>query len=339
MALFDFFKTQEDEPKEPLEDIVGGGEKITKFVRFENNPIITPSPDFAWRARGAFNPAVVYEDGKVHLVYRAQNVEGTSVLGYASSRDGLHIDENLDEPIYIPKESFEQKNQPNWNSGCEDPRITKINNRFYMCYTAYDGTNPPRVAMTSISVRDFLNKKWNWDTPKLISPPGVDDKDACVVKKVNGDGFVAFHRLGNVMWIDFLKNLEFPSIKYLTGGIIAQARPDMWDNIKVGLAAPPIETDRGWILLYHAVSNPGFKYKIGAMLLDYGNPRTILGRTKEPLLEPEEPYEIDGQVSNVVFSCGVAVIEGIIYMYYGGADKVVCVATMPLDALLKVLTS
>lgn len=207
-----------------------------------------------------------------------------------------------------------------------------------MTYTAYDGTSPPRVAMTSIFLDDFISKNWNWDVPKLISPPGVDDKDACLFKTPNGKYF-AFHRLGNSLWIDELRDLTFPDIKFLTGGILAQARLDLWDNIKVGIASPPILTGKGWLLLYHAVCNPGFQYKIGAMLLDANNPKKILARTKEALLSPEKNYERVGQVSDVVFSCGAVEKDGLIFMYYGGADTVTCVATIPIDDLITLLTT
>jgi len=311
--------------------------QVKKFTRYEGNPIIKPTLELDWQAAGTYNPAAIYEDGRVHIIYRGQYADGTSVFGYASSKDGLYINENLDYPIYTPREPFEKKSGSRGNSGCEDPRITKIGDRFIMTYTAYDGANPPRVAMTSISVSDFLNKNWNWEKPKLISPPGVDDKDACIVKKARGEGYIGFHRLGNVIWLDFLRDLEFPEKKYLTGGIIAQSRKDKWDNVKIGIAAPPIETEHGWVLLYHGVQEPGFIYKTGAMLLDIEDPRKVLARTDEPLLEPEKPYELEGQVPNVVFGCGAVVIDGIVYLYYGGADSVVGVATMPLNNLMDIL--
>lgn len=308
--------------------------KENTLTRFEGNPILTPSFELEWQAMAVYNPAAIYEAGKVHLVYRAQAYNGTSVMGYASSKDGFHIDENLDYPIYFPKEPFERKKHEEGNSGCEDPRLTKIGDRFYMTYTAYDGSNPPRVALTSISVEDFLNKRWNWERSKLISPPGVDDKDACIVKNVKGDGYIAFHRLGNVIWIDKLRDLEFPERKYLSGGILAQARSGKWDDVKIGIAGPPLETKYGWLLFYHGVYSQGSVYKVGAMLLDYTDPKNILGRSDEPILEPEMPYELEGQVPNVVFPCGQVVINDIIYVYYGGGDSVIGVATIPLDVLL-----
>jgi beta-1,2-mannobiose phosphorylase / 1,2-beta-oligomannan phosphorylase len=310
---------------------------LRRFIRYEGNPIITPILELDWQKMAVFNPDAVYLDGKVHIIYRAQSADGTSVLGYASSKDGLRIDENLDSPIYMPRENFEKKVHPNVGSGCEDPRITKINDKLFMTYTAYDGMNPPRVALTSISINDFLGKNWNWEKPKLISPPGIDDKDACIVKNPKSDGFLAFHRIGDVIWLDHLRDLDFPEKKYLSGGIIAQARKEYWDNVKIGIACPPIETEYGWLLLYHSVSNPGFVYKLGAMLLEYSDPKKILGRTDEPIFEPEKPYELNGRVPNVVFPCGSVILEDTIYIYYGGADTVIGVATMPLKTLLNIL--
>lgn len=329
-SLLDQLKPIE-QPKPDIQD-------AKQFVRFAGNPIISPTIELDWQSVATFNPAAIYAEGKVHIVYRAQGKDGTSVFGYAASSDGIHIDERLDVPIYVPRENFEKKTGATGNSGCEDPRITRIDDRFYMTYTAYDGKNPPRIALTSIDFQKFLQKQWDWAQPKLISPPGVDDKDACILKKVRGEGYVAFHRLGDAMWVDFLRDLDFPERKYLTGGIIAEARKNKWDNVKIGISAPPLETEKGWLLLYHGVSADGFKYKVGAMLLDYDDPRKILARSDEPLFEPEKPYETQGQVPNVVFPCGAVIIDGIVYIYYGGADTVTGVATMQLDALLGTLT-
>lgn len=309
-----------------------------KFKRYDGNPIITPSLELDWQTLGVFNPAVVYEDGKFHIVYRAQSTTtGTSVMGYASSKDGFTIDENLLEPIYFPREDFEKKLHENGYSGCEDPRLTRIDDRFYMCYTAYDGVNPPRVAMTSILVEDFLKHNWNWEKPQVISPPGVDDKDACVVKGKFPGTYLAFHRLGYDIWLDIRKDLHFADPNWMDGKVVAHPRADKWDNVKLGIAGPPVETDEGYLLFYHGVSEPGNVYKVGAMLLDYNDPYKILARTDDPVFEPEMEYEKVGVVPNVVFPCGQAVVDGTIYMYYGGADKVIGVATMPLDDLMKLL--
>jgi predicted GH43/DUF377 family glycosyl hydrolase len=308
-----------------------------RLTRYPGNPILKPILELEWQAQAVFNPAAVYEDGKVHIAYRAQSFNGTSYVGYASSKDGIHIDENLDYPIYEPREVFEQKDHNIGNSGCEDPRLTKIGDRFYIVYTAYDGKNPPRVAMSSISIKDFLNKEWHWDRPRLVSPAGVDDKDACIVAGKKEGTYLAFHRLSDAIWLQVTNNLDFSEENPMQGSILAQAREDKWDNVKLGIAGPPIEVDEGWLLLYHAVSNPGSAYKIGAMLLDYDDPMKILGRTDEPIFEPEMEYEKVGIIPNVVFPCGSVIIGDTLYVYYGGADTVVGVATMPVKNLINIL--
>ncbi|HWY79191.1 MAG TPA: hypothetical protein VNW29_02430 [Candidatus Sulfotelmatobacter sp.] len=309
-----------------------------KLVRYEGNPILTPIIEWDWQSKAVFNPAAIYEDDKVHLIYRAQARDGMSVFGYAvMSRDGFHIEENLDYPIYIPREDFEKRNKPEGNAGCEDPRITEFEDRFYMTYTAYDGENPPRVAMTWIGVEDFLRRQWNWAKPKLISLPNVDDKDACIIKNRNGK-YIVFHRLGNDIWVDISDKIDnLGDSKFLDGQVIAQPRQDKWDNVKIGISAPPIETEHGFLLLYHGVSEPGFKYKVGAMLLDAQDPTKVLARTDEPIFEPEMPYEIEGEIPNVVFPCGALIIDKNLFVYYGGADKVIGVATIKFEDLLNFL--
>ncbi|MDO8658398.1 MAG: hypothetical protein Q7K55_06655 [Candidatus Levybacteria bacterium] len=312
---------------------IRGNFNMVRLERFEENPIIQPKKENIWEAKATFNPAAIYENDKIHLVYRAMSEDNTSVLGYASSKDGVHIDERLNESIYVPREDFESKKKPG-NSGCEDPRITKIGNRFYMCYTAFDGENPPRVALTSIEIQDFLDKNWKWEKPKLISPLGIDDKDACILpRKINGK-YIVFHRLETCIWIDFVDDLNFIDRKYLSGDILIEPRENNWDNDKVGIASPPIETKIGWLMLYHGIYKNQY-YKVGAALLDINDPTKIISRLDYPILEPEMKYEKEGQVSNVVFPCGALAIRNKLFVYYGGADRVVGVATVDLKRLLE----
>jgi predicted GH43/DUF377 family glycosyl hydrolase len=259
-----------------------------------------------------------------------------SSFGYATTKDGFHIEERLKDPIYIPREVFERSMQGG-NSGCEDPRITKMENRYYMLYTAYDGgQHPPRVAMTSISVEDFLAQKWHWAIPKLISPPDIDDKDACLFpKKIHGK-YIFLHRLQTSIWIDTVDDLHFYEGNYLGGKILFEPRSDSWDSIRIGISGPPIETDAGWLLIYHGITSD-HEYQIGAALLKSDQPTEVLARLDYPLLKPELEYERIGQVNNVVFPCGACVKEGTLFVYYGGADSVVGVATVQLSKLLEAL--
>jgi predicted GH43/DUF377 family glycosyl hydrolase len=319
--------------RELLEQLVFTAKR--QLVRSDKNPIIVPIPEHAWESQATFNPAAIIASGKVHILYRAMGNENTSVIGYASSRDGVTIDERLPEPVYVPRAVFESKKMLGGNSGCEDPRVTKIGDTIYMCYTAYDGAEPPRVAFTSILEKDLIAHHWNWTEPILISPPGMDDKDAALFpKKIDGK-YLFLHRLGSEIWIDAVDDLEFKNDRFLGGKILMRPRDTAWDSKRIGISAPPISTKYGWLLLYHGISRRTDHYNVRAALLDKKDPSKILYRTHDPLLEPTPLYEREGVVANVVFPCGAVVRGGTLFVYYGGADKVVGVATIDIDLLVE----
>ncbi len=307
------------------------------FKRAKANPILKPIPEHAWEAQAVFNPAAIDLGGKVHILYRAFSSDNTSYVGYANSKNGVDIVERFADPIYLPREDFEKKKIENGFSGCEDPRITKIGSNIYMCYTAYDSVGPPRVAITSISEKDFLAHKWNWSKPALITPRDMDDKDTCIFPEKLKDGYLIVHRVGGEICGDYIHSLDFEKEGVKKCIRIIGPRINTWDSAKVGIASPPIKTKYGWLLLYHGVSKSHNTYRVGAVLLDLKDPAIVLARTTEPIFEPEMDYEKNGFVNNVVFPCGIIVRKGLIYIYYGGADKVVGVATMKLDILLKAL--
>jgi beta-1,2-mannobiose phosphorylase / 1,2-beta-oligomannan phosphorylase len=316
--------------------------------KLKDNPIIKPIVDHFWESRATFNPAAIYEKGKVHLIYRAIGDSDVSVMGYASSSDGVHFDRD-DEPVYTPTQPFESSgpyskdaNYSPWSSGggcyggCEDPRIAKIDDKLYMTYVAYDGWNPPRVALTSISRDDFLSKKWKWKTPVLISKPGEVNKNACILpEKINGK-YAVFHRVFPNILIDYVDDLDFDGkTRWLEGHARISPRRGYWDSRKVGVGATPIKTEDGWLLIYQAVGDQDpFRYKMGAMLLDFNDPSHVLHRSNTPILEPNEWYENEGYKAGVAYPCGAVAFENNLNVYYGGADSVVCVAQAPLDKFL-----
>ena len=307
------------------------------FRRLSPKPIITPSEEHAWEAKATFNPAAIALAGKIHLVYRALSPDKTSTLGYAATKNGVDIIERLPGPIYLPREEFESKKISNANSGCEDPRLTKIGQNIYMCYTAYDSASPPRVAVSFIAVKNFLAKKWDWSKPALVTPPSLDDKDACLFPKKFKDGYFIAHRVGNEICGDYLESLDFKGELVEKCIRVIGPRANTWDSEKVGIAAPPVKTKYGWLLLYHGVSKNHHTYRIGAALLDSKDPGLVLARSTDAILEPEEEYEKKGVVDNVVFPCGMVVKGGQLLIYYGGGDRVINVAAMDLDLILKAL--
>lgn len=314
------------------------------------NPIITPQSNNEWEAFNTFNPAAISLKGRVHILYRAQGFDYISTIGYASSKDGIAIDERLNQPVFTPSTSFENNKSGGANydfmsgggyGGCEDPRITQIENRIYMTYVAFDGWSPPRLALTSILIQDFLNKRWLWTKPVLISPPGIVDKSGCLLpEKINGK-YVFFHRVFPNILIDFVDDLTFDGTsKWLKGQYTIPVRPDKWDSRKIGAGAPPIKTKDGWLLIYYGVDDKdASKYHIGAMLLDLKDPTKVLYRSDEPMLGPTEDYENNGFKPGITYPCGAVVKDNELLVYYGGADSVVCVATAHLDTFLEELKS
>ncbi len=305
------------------------------FHRIGDGALLKPRKNIPWEEKAIFNPAAIDIGGVVSILYRAMGNDNTSVIGLAESINATDISFIGDKPIYTPRESFEGKGVPNGNSGCEDPRVTQIGNTIYLYYTAYNGITPPSVAMSSISVSDFKKKKWNWSKPVVVTADGVDDKDGCLhPEKVDGKYFL-FHRVNNYICGDFGSSPAFPERNSFKNIPIIKARPGMWDSVKVGISVPPIKTDKGWLLLYHGVSGRS-RYRVGAVLLDLKDPTKVLFRTTDPIFEPREAYEIDGQVNYVVFPCGAVVRNGYIYMYYGGADTVVDVASVKIKDIMDI---
>ena len=293
--------------------------------RYKKNPILKPLHDHLWESKRVFNCAAVYEKGKVHLVYRAQGEDEVSRLGYACSSDGYHIDERFDSPIFCPAHDFE-------SFGCEDPRITRIRDDYYMCYTAYgksrryhraDKTRLAQIAITSIRVCDFLDQKWNWG--KRVYPlPLVDSKNCVLFSRKFGGKYAIYHRIPPHIWVGYSDRLEDWSDSYHR--IVMQPQ-ETWEYAKIGGAAPPVETDKGWLFLYHGI-DLNFTYRLGVALIDPENPEKLM-RTRTPILEPREEYE-----KNIVFSCGAVVLDGRLFVYYGADDRTICVATCSIPDVL-----
>jgi len=307
-----------------------------RLERYDGNPILLPIEGNPWESKLTFNPSAVYDNNKVHILYRGMGKDDTSVVGYASSRDGFHLDERLDYPIYKPREPFELKYHPG-NSGAEDARITRIDDTYYVCYCAFDGNGPPRCALTTISVDDFLAKRWDFSKPVLMSPPGMDDKDHCVFpEKIRGK-YAVIHRFNPHMWIDYVDDLTFSDGTFIRGEILMSPSVFDWDNEKIGLGGTPIKTERGWVIIYHGISKTDLMYRLGAILLDLDNPSLVIGKLPYPILEPEMPYETSGARPGTVFACGNVVINGQLIVYYGAGDSVSSVASTPFEPLLDAL--
>lgn len=306
------------------------------FIRSEKNPILSPIGK-GFESDEVMNAAAIDINGSIYILYRAMDSTNTSTIGLAISRDGINIDERLPEPIYAPRADFEMKRgSQTGNSGCEDPRIVRIADTLHMTYTVYDGVRPPSGAVSSISVDDFLARKWEkWSAPFILTPEGVDDKDlALLSEKINGN-YLLYHRINNQICADILPDLSSDKRTSRCIDVMASRR-GMWDGAKIGIAGPPIKVGNKWLMIYHGVSKRK-TYRLGAALLDCDG-LTVLARTADPIFEPIEKYEQAGTVARVVFSCGAVVRDDTLFLYYGAADRVLGVATASLKHIVEALT-
>jgi predicted GH43/DUF377 family glycosyl hydrolase len=304
------------------------------LTRFRGNPILRPDPARPFMGFAAFNPAAVKLGGGVYVLFRAQAYDLTSTIALAELPDGFTVAYVSEEPIYRPRELFESRVVGGFGPvGCEDPRVTVLDGRLYMLYTAVsDAYDYVRVAVTSIDLDSFLRRRWDaWSTPKPISPPGVWDKNAALLPRRVQGRYVVLHRFFPNIWVDFVEDLNFEGY-WVRGYEFFRVRPGMWDSDRVGVAGPPVEFNEGWLMIYHARSLQDGAYRLGAALLDREDPTTVISRLEYPILEPREWYETEGV--RVVFSCGHVVLDGKLLVYYGASDKYLAVAYVDVDELL-----
>ena len=303
---------------------------MLKLNRAEKEPIITPREGREWEAGGTFNPGAVVHGGGIHLLYRAVQANNISRLGYCQTLNGTEIDIRSSEPVLAPSAEWEE-------FGCEDPRITNFDGIFYITYTAYSRLGP-RIALAS--TKDFLN----FEKHGLVGPD-CNDKDWVIFPERIDGRIAVLHRLESKVQIAYFENFESMRdpygfwkeyLEHLNDYEVMRAKFP-WETRKIGVGPPPIRTDLGWLVIYHGVSIENI-YRAGAALLDLDDPSKVLARTEEPILEPEMDFEKHGVVPNVVFPDGAVVRERDLMVYYGGADKVSCVASAPFDEFLGELT-
>lgn len=325
-----------------------GGKKVSALdlKRSKKNPIIMPESGKYWESKATLNPSAIIHDGKVHVVYRAIGDSDISVLGYAKSEDGFSFDKNSKALAYWSKtrpvidRSLDPKilysSGGGTSGGCEDPRLTLLGDRVYMLFTLFDGWGSLRIALTSISLQDFVSKRFNWKAPVLISPPGEIHKNWVLFpEKIDGK-YAILHSISPEILVEYLNSLEeLNGTKFIKSVHQGDPRWQLREKGMRGVGGAPVKTKDGWLILYHRDEDG--KYKIFAMLLDLKDPTKILYRSQEPILEPEEWYENEGYKSGVVYSCGAVIKNDVLVVYYGGADKVSCVATADLNLFLKEL--
>jgi predicted GH43/DUF377 family glycosyl hydrolase len=215
-----------------------------------------------------------------------------------------------------------------------------------MTFTAFNGWDSIRIALTSISLDNLGQKNWHWKKPVLISHPGQLAKNWMLFPEKIGGKYAILHGISpnvHIAYVDHLEDLDGQTFinslpSHGGGGYHDEQLQNRWDNRMRGAGAPPIKTAMGWLLLYHATDkrDPG-KYKLGAMLLDLEDPTKILYRSHTPILEPKEWYENDGK-PGVVYTCGAVIAGDNLVVYYGGGDKHIAVARAGAKEFLEALS-
>jgi predicted GH43/DUF377 family glycosyl hydrolase len=291
--------------------------------RLSDVPVIAPRGN-AWEAAGTFNPAVVVRGNKIVMLYRAQDKQGTSRLGYAESTDGIHFTRR-DEPILSPAAEYEK------DGGVEDPRLVQFGDTYYLTYTGYNKRDAQLCLATS---KDLVH----WNRIGVIIPAYTGNwnvkwtkSGAIVPEKIEGKYWMYFlgtsadnkDQAGLASSTDLLHWTEATQVPALP------VRPGRFDSRVAEPGPSPIVTPKGIVLIYNGADDK-LVYRTGIAIFDRSDPGKLLWRSSEPIFGPEKSWEKVGQVPNVVFVEGM-IQQGNRYLfYYGGADANVGVAEAPI---------
>lgn len=294
------------------------------FVRSSANPILRPQGD-GWESANIYNPAAIVVGEQVVLLYRAHGADRVSRIGFAVSDDGVLFSREA-EPVMVPEHDYER-------AGCEDPRLTRIGDTYYLTYTGFDGASAQLCLASSSDLRNWTKlgpivPGFNtWGT----LPYGPDkpwSKAGVIHPEPIGGLYYLFFGEGAIFYAtspDLLSwtpcDEEVPLLAPRSSG---------WDSTLVEIGAPPIVTDDGRLLfLYNgarAASMTDVDYRCGQFAISLADPTTVVAREKEPWLQPQTFEDTHGLVSNVTFVEGVVHFRGHWLAYYGQADTTLGVA-------------
>lgn len=339
------------------------------MIEVKKEGILLQKTQHDFENEAVLNPAAFQEGNKVHLFYRAVRKGNNSTIGYCRLEGPMTIAERWDRPIIVPELEYESK-------GVEDARVVKIDGLYYLTYTGYDGTNAlgalaiskdlryftkRGIIVPSVTCEDFVlvtanagrvnenyyrNPKFNF----LEAEPGKSvmlwDKDVLFFPRRINEKLVYLHRIRPGIQIVFIDKLHDLTKEYWEDYLLHLhdhiAMDPVYDHESsyIGSGCPPIETEHGWLMIYHGVKETGIHtrvYNSCASLLDLENPLKEIARLPYPLFAPEYDWEVRGEVNNVVFPTGASQFGDKLFIYYGAADERVACASVSMSALLKEL--
>jgi len=294
--------------------------------RYEHNPILTKH-DIPYPVETVHNAGVVKHAGRYIMLFRSHLRNGRSIIGKAESDDGFSFTA-CPEPFITPASGSIFAEYEAF--GVEDLRICAMEGEDYLLtYSAY----------SRHGVRIALAKTADFKTIERISLISqADMRNVVIFPKKIGGRYVRLDRPHSeispwAIWISYSPDL----IHWGDSQVVMKPLTYHWDEMKMGPGTTPFATDKGWLHIYHGVfeTMAGAVYRLGVALHDLDNPARIIGVSDDWILQPEDPWEITGYVSNVVFTCGaVPENDGTVKIYWGGADSVMCVGTASIDALV-----
>lgn len=325
--------------------------------------VILEPTKMKFESQGVLNPGCIKEGNSVHLYYRAVRWGNRSSIGYAKLDGPLDVIERHEKPLMKPTFDYESQ-------GMEDPRIVKIDEKYYMTYVAYDGKDaktayavgdtPLKLHKKGIITPQFSYKeseKWLHNSKlkesyfwfasyykDVISQDAMlRDKDTFLFpRRINGKLMMIHRIIPDMQLVSFSKFSDLTPVfwrkylKTLSDYVILEPLFSH-ESRNIGGGCPPVETEKGWVLIYHSVegTNSGKTYHACAALLDLNNPLKVIGHMKQPLFSPTEEWERIGVVNSVVFPTGTALFGRKLYIYYGAADKRIAVLSTDIDELVE----
>jgi predicted GH43/DUF377 family glycosyl hydrolase len=338
------------------------------MITVKKEGIILEKTERGFENAGVLNPAIYSDGDTLHVFYRAVNRENYSSIGYCKIKEVKDVFDRKEVPVLYPQFEYEKQ-------GVEDPRIVKIDDVFYLTYTAYDGINALGALATS---SDLIH----WEKRGLISPQYSYEEFKHLAEsrgelsekyfRFNGKYIVPKKNRKKVMVWDknvilfpkkiknkfyFLHRIK-PDIQIIAVTDLSELTHSFWDSVfllfsdyilitpkydhevsYVGGGCPPIETEKGWLLIYHGVHDTinGYVYCTCVALLELENPMNEIARLPYPLFEPEYEYELHGNVDNICFPTGAVILNDTLYIYYGAADEHIACASVSVTELLKEL--
>ncbi len=336
------------------------------MIEVKKEGVLLNKTTLGFENEGVLNPAVISGEDCIHLFYRAVSKGNYSSIGYCKLKSPVIVEERLETPVLFPQNDYE-------SHGVEDPRIVKIEDLYYLTYTAYDGIN----ALGALAIsKDLIH----WDKMGIIVPQMTYDEFSRLAgsKSPLNEKYLRYNKLGGIsenqvkkvlIWdknviffprkingkLYFLHRVR-PDIQVVAINNLEELNTEFWQHYflqldnsialcpkydhevsYIGGGCPPIETEHGWLLIYHGVHDTvkGYVYSACAALLDLQDPQKEIARLPYALFTPEYEWELKGEVNNVCFPTGAVLTGDRLYIYYGAADEQIACASVSLSALLK----